>query len=121
MLTGQQVEAYAREAADRALENDERPILVPELVKRERRIPFLGDYTPSGWTSRTPESLGLEGHGVYDVGLFVDTSGFGKPDEPALTVAEMENLVVGVQERFGLTVHPRSIERALARRKKKRR
>ncbi len=30
-------------------------------------------------------------------------------------------LVVGVQERFGLTVHPRSIERALARRKKKRR
>jgi hypothetical protein len=29
------------------------------------------------------------------------------------------DLVVGVQERFGLTVHPRSIERALARRKKK--
>jgi transposase len=31
------------------------------------------------------------------------------------------DLVVVVQERFGLTVHPRSIERALARRKKKRR
>jgi transposase len=30
-------------------------------------------------------------------------------------------LVVAVQKRFGLSVHPRSVERALARRKKKRR
>ncbi len=30
-------------------------------------------------------------------------------------------LVVAVQERFGLSIHPRSVERALARREKKRR
>ena len=44
------------------------------------------------------------------VGILADTPQTGTGD-----------LVVGVQERFGLTVHPRSIERALARRKKKRR
>ena len=30
-------------------------------------------------------------------------------------------LVVAVQERFGLSVHPRSVKRALGRREKKRR
>jgi hypothetical protein len=39
-------------------------------------------------------------------------------DTPQRGVGE---LVLAVQERFGLTVHSRSIERGLARRKKKRR
>ncbi len=39
-------------------------------------------------------------------------------DTPHLGAGE---LVVAVQERFGLSVHPRSVKRALGRRKKKRR
>ena len=39
-------------------------------------------------------------------------------EDPALTSAELAGLA---DERFGLSVHPRSIERALARRGKKRR
>ena len=39
-------------------------------------------------------------------------------DAPDLTA---DDLVVALQERFGLSVHPRSIERALRRREKKRR
>ena len=39
-------------------------------------------------------------------------------DEPGLTPAD---LVVALRERFGLSVHPRSLERALERREKKRR
>ena len=39
-------------------------------------------------------------------------------DEPDLTAAE---LVVALRDRFGLSVHPRSINRALRRREKKRR
>ncbi len=41
-----------------------------------------------------------------------------RADTPHLGIAE---LVVAVEEQFGLSVHPRSIERALVRRKKKRR
>ena len=41
-----------------------------------------------------------------------------RADTPHLGIAE---LVVAVEEQFGLSVHPRSIERAFARRKKKRR
>ena len=41
-----------------------------------------------------------------------------RADTPQLGIAE---LVVAVEEQFGLSVHPRSIERALVRRKKKRR
>ena len=41
------------------------------------KIPFLGDYVPKGWrrTEREP--------------LFVDISGFGSPDEAALTTKQM--------------------------------
>jgi transposase len=41
-----------------------------------------------------------------------------RAEDPALTSAELAGLA---DERFGLSVHPRSIERALARRGKKRR
>jgi hypothetical protein len=41
-----------------------------------------------------------------------------RADEPDLPAGDM---AVALQERFGLTVHPRSIERALRRREKKHR
>lgn len=41
-----------------------------------------------------------------------------RSEQPSLSLAQ---LAATIQERFGITVHPRSIERALARQEKKRR
>lgn len=51
--------------ASHELANDE------ELFEALRAIPFIGDYVPKGWE--------------FIEGWTVDASGFGAPDEPALT------------------------------------
>ncbi len=48
----------------------------------------------------------------------VEALGEALEEEPTLGTAQLVGLV---EERFGISVHPRSIERALARQEKKRR
>lgn len=50
-------------------------------------FPFLGDYVPEGWTL-------TERH-------FVDSSGFGQPGEPALTVDQFIDLIEERREGTG--------------------
>ena len=51
------------------------------------KIPNFGDYRPTGW-----ELVGE---------LFVDSSGFGGSDEPALTVKQFKSLV---EKGFGYAI-----------------
>jgi hypothetical protein len=71
------------EATERAKEQSLRPALGKEVVatyKSSRRfnIPFLGDYTPDGWTRVD--------HLIRPI--FVDTTGRGQPGDPAITSFE---------------------------------
>jgi hypothetical protein len=60
-------------------------------------FPFLGDYVPDGWRKR-------------DNDLFVDKSGWGAPDEPAMTVdalvAEIKRLLCAAppDKRLGFAI-----------------
>jgi len=85
MLSLEQIEAEAREAVKRAAKKN----LTPFIVEKEDLdnmppfpFPFLGDYVPKGW-KQTKE-------------YFVDSSGFGKEGEPALSVSQFtDRLIVG--------------------------
>ena len=61
------------------------------------RFPFLGDYVPDGWRKRGND-------------LFVDKSGWGAPDEPAMTVdalvAEIKRLLCATppDKRLGFAI-----------------
>lgn len=62
----------AKHAAAAAQERREPMFIACE--EDARRIPFIGDYEPPGWQR------------VHT--LFVDKSGYGQRDEPALTLAQ---------------------------------
>lgn len=71
------IRLLADEATERAKVSNLRPATLTEVVqnfKTSRRfnIPFLGDHIPDGW-----ERLEQE--------IFVDTTGCGKPGDPAIT------------------------------------
>lgn len=79
--TIRQMQQDARERA--ALENTTPYLVAAEDIEAWKRgiglpipFPMIGDYEPAGYEP------------VGDA-LFVDTSGFGAPDEPALTVTQM--------------------------------
>jgi transposase len=76
-----------------------------------------GAFESDGLAGLVPKRRGPRGgHKLTaDVLEFLDAV---RAQEPSLAGAE---LAVRLQERFGLTVHPRSIEKALVRREKKRR
>lgn len=80
-----QIQTESRLAAARAALDDERPFIVEaEDLKAMPPFPFpfIGEYIPEGW--RKVESY------------FVDSSGFGQPGEPALTVEQfLPRLKVG--------------------------
>jgi len=87
MMSLSTIRELSRQAASTAAKQHK----VPYVVEREDiedfklngrisfRIPNLGDYIPRGWkrTEREP--------------LFVDSSGFGAPGEPALTQEQFIN------------------------------
>jgi len=67
----------------------------PEAVEGWPPFPSLGDYDPPGW-ERTEESW------------FVDKTGWGRNDEPALTLEQLkrqlqEYIVVNPGHGFGIT------------------
>ena len=63
----------------------------------------------------------LSRHTIQEASIAIESfNNGGKRLRPALCLAAGE-LVVAVQERFGVSVHPRSVKRALQRREKKRR
>lgn len=78
------IHELSRRAASRAKRAHKVPWLAePFEVERAKagevgrvNIPFLGDYVPRAW-KRTDRDL-----------FFVDSSGFGSPSEPALTLPQ---------------------------------
>lgn len=72
MMDGATLAAVNRAATRRAQREGREPCLFdgdPDRV----RVPYIGDRTPRGWR-RTDRDL-----------MFVDTSGFGREGEPAMT------------------------------------
>ena len=80
MFSLEAIRALEREAAQQAQEDRLEPV-VPTVEQIDSigsahpkiKIHSLGDYTPSGW-ERTEQQW------------FVDSSGWGRSDEPALTI-----------------------------------
>ena len=60
-----------------------------------RRVPSLGNYLPHDWKRvRIEDARGVyaddnDGFGAY----FVDASGWGRPDEAALQLSELVNII----------------------------
>jgi hypothetical protein len=87
MMSAGMIREIQAEAAERAAQDNETPYMLwPEdldLIRdRIRRgegpafpFPFIGDYVPRGWE-------------MID-NFMADSSGFGAPDEPALTPEQM--------------------------------
>jgi hypothetical protein len=80
-------------AAYRAAEEGRYPLTTtdPEDI---HNLPFLGDYTPPGWRRALWSEVDEAPRNVWsprpdeEVTFMVDSSGFGAPDEPALTFDE---------------------------------
>lgn len=85
MLSLDQIRAIAREATERACQQNltPYPIWEEDLANMPPfPFPFLGDYVPKGW-----EKVGE---------FFVDSSGLGMPNELALTAYQfLEKIKVG--------------------------
>ena len=87
MMSAQQMNRLADEAAQRAAQRHTRPAAGP--FSPQHKIPFLGDYVAKGFrridAPNPPRTMGCN-----DGYLFVDASGFGNEREPALTQAEFK-------------------------------
>jgi hypothetical protein len=93
MMSPQVIRQFQREAAERAAEREQEPLMIyPEdvdLIKAaveigevpNIRIPNLGDYVPDGWERVLDYN---DEHVTY----FCDKSGMGASDEPALTLGQ---------------------------------
>ena len=63
------------------------------------KIVNLGNYVPKGWKRLDVNKYVMKwelpySHKILDKGgLFVDSSGFGQPDEPALTIEQLISLM----------------------------
>lgn len=80
MMSTRQIEEDSRRAARRAAREHKKPFLFEEEDRGKMdhlKIPNIGDYRPKGW-----ELVGT---------LFVDSSGWGSPGEPALTQDQFMN------------------------------
>jgi hypothetical protein len=87
MLDLATIKAMNREAGIRAAETNQTPYVYYNLDEVDELVPFpfpnLGDHRPDGWE-------------LVDQ-LFVDKSGLGQPDEPALTA---EQLITEIKSRI---------------------
>lgn len=54
-------------------------------------FPFVGNYVADGWEPVKGDHEGEVWDGTNQEAWFVDTSGFGAPDEPALTVDQLKD------------------------------
>lgn len=102
MMSPETIRAMSRRAARQSRERGDEPLLVEDhdrgvLGEHLRHMPFIGDRCPRGWR-RVPASsidpalrfmCAVPWHGA-EAGMYVqvDSSGFGSPDEPALTYSE---------------------------------
>ena len=88
MMGLEAIEAMSREAAQRAAELEQEPLVA--FVNGDEAVlkcPNLGDYVPGGWTLKEE--------------LFVDNSGFGSESEPALTAKQF---LAKVKEGLGYAI-----------------
>lgn len=112
MLSYDQIRDFQAAAAAAAAKTKMQPYLAEAddvgNVDRIRYIPSIGDYLPSGWRRVEPSEIGpnrsrpVAGTVGHNSGVpgdrevskyFVDSSGFGSPGEPALTVQEFADLI----------------------------
>ena len=91
MMSLETIDRMTRDAGREACERQQKPYLIwPQDLEAWKRgegfpipFPMIGDYVPEGWE---PDGEPL----------FVDTSGLGSPNEPALTLPQLfEKLEVG--------------------------
>lgn len=111
MMDSATIEYYARKAARESAKAGVEPAILTAddlgNLRRGRgtrvRIPFIGDRWPRGWKPVDlrewfPEANGWDPKGVYPDAnrgkgaFFVDLSGFGAEDEPALTLEQFAAL-----------------------------
>jgi hypothetical protein len=99
MMSAQLIKDVSDVAAYRAAEEDRKPLSIWS-ERDSTHIPFLGDYVPEGWRiakcSELVEQPGTMWHYNPDeeVTFMVDSSGFGSPGEPALTIPEFGRFAV---------------------------
>jgi len=92
MMSLKDISGMSAQATKVAAKGKRKPYLVwPEDIERGLKpgaIPFLGDYVPKGWKRVTLTEVDTKHHGVDTEmnAYFVDTSGVGHQDEPALTI-----------------------------------
>lgn len=91
----------ADEAATKARKSKREPKtfvgLGEDAIRSEiRHVPFLGSYTPKGWTRVDVE--GPRRMGCEEGYLFVDSSGVGGTSEPALSVGEFVDFIYANKE-----------------------
>lgn len=83
MMSLEQIQKLSQEAAEKAAKEKQVPYMIFEQGEINNMppfpFPFLGSYDPPSWT-QTDE-------------YFVDSSGFGSPDEPALTMDQFKEVL----------------------------
>ena len=80
MLSGAAIRSISDVAAYRAAQEGKYPLFIwgPDDL---HHLPFLGSYVPQGWRE------------VEELQVMADSSGFGAPDESALTFSQLEAYV----------------------------
>jgi hypothetical protein len=100
MFSGADIRNFQDEAARKAKKEKKVPALFTEgenVVSFCKKIPNLGSYIPSGYRAvKIEEEIG-HNRCIVDCGeaegYFVDSSGFGSSNEPALTTDEFFNVL----------------------------
>jgi len=89
MMDINEIKRMNKDAEDKARQTKTLPLIAKKNKDTNmRNIPFIGDYTPKGWTKT-------------DNLYFVDSSGFGVEGEPALT---FEQFIDKIKKGFGYAI-----------------
>lgn len=108
MMSAEYIRQLQDEAAYRAFEEGQTP-LVPWHTGELSHAPYLGDYVPEGWRTATWADVPLRKPRGSDwwngdqACLFVDSSGWGDADEPAITFGEADTFVTRLLDVDGRT------------------
>ena len=107
MMSLQQIESESRRAARRSAKEGRGPLIIEpsdltNLKQAVRGVPFLGTRTPKGFKLLSTYQLPIGGYKSYPYKeLFVDTSGFGSDNEPALSQDRFIEAVGQLVKSFG--------------------
>jgi len=116
MMSAQQMNRMADEAAARAARRNTKPVKVTSL-DQSRKIPFLGDFVPAGF-KRVDAAYPGRWAGAVEGYIEVDASGFGSDREPAVGIRGLRQSAprVLLRDRRGGAVPggPRNVRKALA-------